>query len=152
MTIRPRGLANLPPARRREIASLGGKAAHVKGTAHKFDSAEAKRAGEKGGRSVSADRAHMAEIGSLGGKAKRPATPNLPALEAQPQTIGEIIKSLRIAAGLSRQELAVRADVTAATIKRVECGNPQHATTLERLRRVTAMKDLERLARDAGLL
>jgi transcriptional regulator with XRE-family HTH domain len=76
----------------------------------------------------------------------------LPALEAQPQTIGEIIKSLRIAAGLSRQELAVRADVTAATIKRVESGNPPHATTLERLRRVTAMKDLERLARDAGLL
>ena len=75
MTIKHRGLGCLPENRRREIASLGGKAAHVKGTAHKFDSAQAKSAGEKGGRAVSADREHMAQIGSLGGKAKRPTTP-----------------------------------------------------------------------------
>jgi hypothetical protein len=39
--------------RQREIASAGGKAAHAKGTAHKFTSAEAKRAGRKGGRARS---------------------------------------------------------------------------------------------------
>ena len=35
--------------RRREIAALGGKAAHAKGTAHEFTSAEAQIAGRKGG-------------------------------------------------------------------------------------------------------
>ncbi len=34
---------------RRAIASLGGKAAHVKGRAHQWTSAEAIRAGRKGG-------------------------------------------------------------------------------------------------------
>jgi general stress protein YciG len=43
--------------RQREIASAGGKAAHEKGTAHTFSSAEAKRAGRKGGRARSKKRA-----------------------------------------------------------------------------------------------
>jgi transcriptional regulator with XRE-family HTH domain len=94
----------------------------------------------------------MAQIGSLGGKAKRPTTPKPAGPEAKPQTIGELIKSLRVAAGLSRRELAERADLTAATIKRVESGGTPHISTLEQLRRVAAMKELERLARDAGLL
>jgi general stress protein YciG len=44
-----RGFASLTPARRREIATLGGKAAHAKGTAHRFTPAEASAAGRKGG-------------------------------------------------------------------------------------------------------
>lgn len=39
--------------RQREIASLGGKAAHEKGTAHEFTSEEAKIAGRKGGKAAS---------------------------------------------------------------------------------------------------
>lgn len=35
----------MDPARQREIASQGGKAAHAKGTAHEFTSEEARRAG-----------------------------------------------------------------------------------------------------------
>jgi general stress protein YciG len=35
--------------KQREIASLGGKAAHEKGTAHEFTSEEAREAGRKGG-------------------------------------------------------------------------------------------------------
>lgn len=35
--------------KQREIASKGGKAAHEKGTAHEFDSQEAREAGRKGG-------------------------------------------------------------------------------------------------------
>jgi general stress protein YciG len=46
-----RGFASMDPARRREIASMGGKAAHAKGTAHEWSSEEAKEAGRK--------RAHM---------------------------------------------------------------------------------------------
>jgi hypothetical protein len=44
-----RGFASMDSERQREIASLGGKAAHAKGTAHKFTSEEARIAGRKGG-------------------------------------------------------------------------------------------------------
>ena len=44
-----RGFASMDAERQREIASQGGKAAHEKGTAHEFDSAEAQEAGRKGG-------------------------------------------------------------------------------------------------------
>ncbi len=44
-----RGFASMDAEKQREIASKGGKAAHEKGTAHEFDSAEAKEAGRKGG-------------------------------------------------------------------------------------------------------
>ncbi len=52
----------------REIARKGGRAAHQKGTAHEFNTEEARNAGKKGGERVSADRRHMAEIGRLGGR------------------------------------------------------------------------------------
>jgi uncharacterized protein len=44
-----RGFASMDESRQREIASQGGKAAHEKGTAHKFTSDEARAAGSKGG-------------------------------------------------------------------------------------------------------
>lgn len=47
---RPRGFAAMSAAQRRAIASAGGKAAHVKGTAHQWTSAEARAAGTKGGK------------------------------------------------------------------------------------------------------
>ncbi|MCR4279650.1 MAG: KGG domain-containing protein [Candidatus Zambryskibacteria bacterium] len=45
-----RGFAGMDPEKQREIASKGGKAAHESGNAHEFDSEEARRAGQKGGR------------------------------------------------------------------------------------------------------
>ncbi len=42
----------MDPAKQREIASKGGKAAHQKGTAHEFTPEEAREAGRKGGRSA----------------------------------------------------------------------------------------------------
>lgn len=44
-----RGFASMDPIRRREIASMGGKTAHAKGTAHKWTPEEARKAGRKGG-------------------------------------------------------------------------------------------------------
>jgi general stress protein YciG len=44
-----RGFASMERNKQREIASKGGKAAHAKGTAHEFDSEEAREAGRKGG-------------------------------------------------------------------------------------------------------
>jgi general stress protein YciG len=56
--------------KQKEIASKGGKAAHAKGTAHEFDSGEAREAGRKGGVAVSRNREHMAAIGRRGGEAR----------------------------------------------------------------------------------
>jgi len=63
-----RGFASMDPERQRQIAREGGKAAHEKGTAHEFDSNEAREAGRKGGEAVSRNRQHMAEIGRKGGR------------------------------------------------------------------------------------
>ncbi len=64
------GFATMDPAKQREIARKGGRAAHEMGTAHRFSSDEAKAAGKKGGATVSADRVHMAAIGKIGGQAR----------------------------------------------------------------------------------
>jgi general stress protein YciG len=42
-----RGFAAMDPQRQREIASLGGRAAHQSGHAHEFTSDEAREAGRK---------------------------------------------------------------------------------------------------------
>lgn len=63
----------MDPARQREIASKGGRAAHEKGTAHEWSSDEAREAGRKGGVTVSRDRAHMAAIGREGGESRSAA-------------------------------------------------------------------------------
>ena len=68
-----RGFAAMDEQQQREIASKGGHAAHQKGTAHEFDSEEARRAGQKGGESVSRDREHMADIGRKGGESRQSA-------------------------------------------------------------------------------
>lgn len=66
-----RGFAGMSLEKRREIASKGGKAAHEQGTAHRFTSEEAREAGRKGGKTVSRDSNHMAQIGSKGGRSPR---------------------------------------------------------------------------------
>lgn len=45
-----RGFASMSVKQRTEIASKGGRAAHVKGTAHEWTAEEARAAGSKGGR------------------------------------------------------------------------------------------------------
>src|SRR5688500_15517431 len=65
-----RGFASMDQGKQREIASKGGRAAHAKGTAHEFDSSEARAAGRKGGMAVSRNREHMAAIGRRGGEAR----------------------------------------------------------------------------------
>lgn len=45
-----RGFASMDPSKQREIASMGGKAAHAKGTGHQFSPEEARIAGSKGGK------------------------------------------------------------------------------------------------------
>ena len=65
-----RGFASMDRSKQREIASKGGRAAHAKGTAHEFNSNEARDAGRKGGVAVSRNREHMAAIGRKGGEAR----------------------------------------------------------------------------------
>jgi general stress protein YciG len=66
-----RGFSAMTADQQREIASKGGKAAHAMGRAHEFSPEEARAAGRKGGQTVSRDRAHMAEIGRLGGESRK---------------------------------------------------------------------------------
>ncbi len=51
-----RGFAAMNPDEVRRLASLGGKAAHLQGTAHEFTSEEARAAGRKGGLAAHAPR------------------------------------------------------------------------------------------------
>lgn len=44
-----RGFASMDQSKQRQIASKGGRAAHAKGTAHEWNSDEARVAGKKGG-------------------------------------------------------------------------------------------------------
>jgi general stress protein YciG len=74
-----RGFASMDRSKQREIASKGGKAAHAKGTAHEFDSDEAREAGRKGGQAVSRNRDHMAMIGRRGGEARGHSRTRTPA-------------------------------------------------------------------------
>jgi general stress protein YciG len=46
---KPRGFAALSPEARRAISRKGGVLAHLKGSAHEWDSAAARAAGRKGG-------------------------------------------------------------------------------------------------------
>lgn len=68
-----RGFAAMDREQQRQIASKGGQAAHQKGTAHEFNSEEARRAGQKGGEVVSRNREHMADIGRKGGESRQAA-------------------------------------------------------------------------------
>ena len=65
---RRRGFAAMSKERQREIARLGGRAAHEQGTAHEFTTDEAREAGRQGGKEVSRNRDHMASIGRRGGE------------------------------------------------------------------------------------
>jgi hypothetical protein len=49
MSVKERGFGSMNPDRQRQIAAKGGRAAHVKGTAHEWTRDEARAAGRKGG-------------------------------------------------------------------------------------------------------
>lgn len=49
MAMKDRGFASMDRRKQKQIASLGGKAAHKKGVAHEWSSEEARNAGRKGG-------------------------------------------------------------------------------------------------------
>jgi general stress protein YciG len=54
----------MSPEKQREIASKGGRAAHMKGTAHEWTSEEARAAGRKGGRASRGGRGRLPEGGA----------------------------------------------------------------------------------------
>jgi general stress protein YciG len=75
MNQKKRGFAAMDKERQREIAREGGRAAHRKGTAHRFTPQEAREAGRKGGRVAHQrgvahewDTEEAREAGRLGGR------------------------------------------------------------------------------------
>jgi uncharacterized protein len=73
---RGRGFAGMDAERQRQISAEGGRAAHRKGTAHEFDSQEAREAGRKGGQASGGSRRRRngTEVGEgdSGGDAEGP--------------------------------------------------------------------------------
>ena len=67
-----RGFASMDPARQREIAAQGGRAAHASGHAHEFTSEEARKAGsmshKNDGNQQSGGRGAGGKTGGEGGK------------------------------------------------------------------------------------
>jgi general stress protein YciG len=122
-----RGFAAMSKAKQAAISSLGGKAAHVKGTAHQFDSLEARQAGRLGGEAIARDRYHMAEIGRRGGiaraknaarKAKEAATHPL----AEGTYMGEVQAIDRTKQG--RAEVEIRVMEIASDARKAPIGIP----------------------------
>ena len=71
-----RGFASMDDDKQRKIASEGGKAAHEKGAAHKFDSETAREAGSKshgGGNSGSHDKSESSSSSTRGGTSEQHA-------------------------------------------------------------------------------
>lgn len=64
---RGRGFAGMDAERQRQISAEGGRAAHQKGTAHEFDSEEAREAGRKGGQASGGSRRKNRSGGGTGG-------------------------------------------------------------------------------------
>ena len=88
---RSTGFALMDPERRKAIASAGGKAAHARGTAHRFDSQAASEAGR---RAHARGTAHVwtpeaaREAGRKGGRAPRkPRVQPQPASEPSPTEV-----------------------------------------------------------------
>ena len=73
-----RGFASMNEEKQREIARMGGRAAHEKGTAHEFTPEEAREAGRKGGEAVS----HSSVWPDSHGSSASPAEPSDPASRA----------------------------------------------------------------------
>ena len=78
-----RGFASMDPAKRRAIASMGGKAVQATGKAHRFNTEEAREAGRKGGTVAAAKgTAHRfnseeaREAGRKGGKKRKSENQN----------------------------------------------------------------------------
>ena len=67
---RHRGFAAMDQEAHREVARLGGLAAHATGLAYRFTPEKAREAGKVGGTKISANREHMVEIGRKGGQRK----------------------------------------------------------------------------------
>jgi general stress protein YciG len=65
MSKEDRGFASMDREKQREIARKGGRAAHEKGTAHEWNTEEARAAGRKGGLSSSARRYEAAKESEL---------------------------------------------------------------------------------------
>ena len=57
-----RGFASMDKERQREISAKGGREAHRNGTAHEFNSEEARAAGRKGGEARHANRLQRAAM------------------------------------------------------------------------------------------
>ena len=67
-TVKAKGFAAMDPARVKQIASQGGKAAHQKSVAHQWTKLEAKADGAKGGQASASKKKSALQRTSLAGE------------------------------------------------------------------------------------
>lgn len=86
---KPRGFQTMDPATKARIASAGGKAAHAKGTAHKWDTEAAAAAGRKGGESRARRIADRRALQQANAVSQTQGSDTQPAQDPMPVTIEE---------------------------------------------------------------
>jgi len=79
---RGRGFAGMDAERQRQISAEGGRAAHRKGTAHEFDSEEAREAGRKGGQASGGSRRRRVAAGNAAGGTEASESSESPSSES----------------------------------------------------------------------
>ena len=79
-----RGFASMDRTKQREIASNGGKAAHLKGTAHEWSSQEAREAGRKGGMATHRRRQEVAQASVLENQSVEQTNSDMPSRQNLP--------------------------------------------------------------------
>ena len=102
---RLRGFAAMDPEKRRRVSSVGGRAAHQKGTGHEFTSDEARIAGRKGG---AASRERRGKMNSGAGSENHPTAEQQQSgdqtgASAEGQSMGEAAESMESES--SREEI-----------------------------------------------
>jgi general stress protein YciG len=131
MTTKKRGFASMDPAKQREIASKGGKAAHQKGTAHEFTPEEAREAGRKGGQAAhgrgTAHKFTSEEAREAGRKGGRSARSNATAQAANTSPNGNA------GAPLTTPTNMENTNATNANDMNLRSGNPEMSTPMPAL-------------------
>jgi general stress protein YciG len=89
-----RGFARMDAEKQREIASKGGRAAHQKGTAHKFTPEEAREAGRKGGERSRGRHPESLQSASPGQTGNESSAPGQPAESSVP--VDQAADSLKV--------------------------------------------------------
>ena len=88
---------------------------------------------------------------AVAGQVPHDLAAQVPATSPPPPDLGALVRQLRLAAGLTRAEVAARAGLSETTLRNVELGIPARPETWAALQAVPCLRELPEQARFAGL-